>query len=293
MTAVHQLSWQAESGRVYGILGPNGSGKTSMIRMLLDLIEPDAGRIIVNDTPEYNRTLEFRRAVGYLPEERGLYRKQKTLEVLIYFGQLKGLSRSVAKQRALQYLERLELSAYADQLIQSLSKGMSQKVQLIATLLHQPQLMILDEPFTGLDPKNVKFIREFISERKAAGALVLLCTHRMAEAEKLCDDILMLNKGQLVLAGPQAEIRRERGVRIRLETGIVVDRFSSVKATSLNGQYQEVELESGCNVGQFLQELSALNGAIHDLQVTPVSLEELYLRAVEEQVEGDAQPDNH
>ncbi len=289
VTAVNNLSWRAERGRVYGILGPNGSGKTSMIRMLLNLIQPDSGQILVNDSVDFNSAAEFRQSLGYLPEERGLYRKQKVLEVLVYFGQLKGLSSLEARNRARQFLERLELAAHEDQLIQSLSKGMSQKVQLIATLLHEPQLVILDEPFTGLDPKNVTFIREFIAERRAAGALVLLCTHRMDEAEKLCDDILMLNKGRLVLSGPQNEIRQERGVRIRLDSSVALDQFSSVKGTSRMGRHQEVELRSESSVGQFLEELSSLNGAIHDLQVTPVSLEELYLRAVEERVEGDAQ----
>ena len=181
LEAVRDVSFAIPDGKVVGVLGPNGSGKTSLMRMLLDLTRPNAGSIYVNEALWGNRTRDFRRSIGYLPEERGFYKKEKVLETLVYLASLKGLSASDARERAERMLEKVGLTPFAGKPLTALSKGMGQKVQFIASLLHDPSVLIMDEPFSGLDPVNVALVREIILERKAAGALVFVSTHRMSE----------------------------------------------------------------------------------------------------------------
>ena len=204
---VHDVTFEIQTGEIFALLGPNGAGKTTLIRMITDIIKPDSGEIHFEGLPV---GADRRRLVAYLPEERGLYKRARVAEVLEYWGALKGLKSADARREAHQLLERVELSEWADKQVQALSKGMQQKVQLCTALIGRPRLMILDEPFSGLDPINVQLLEEILHERRAEGVTVLLSTHRMNKVEELCDRALMINKGHMVLYGPVREIRRAR-----------------------------------------------------------------------------------
>lgn len=207
-TAVDRVSFTIEEGSIYGLLGPNGAGKTSTIRMMMQIILPDEGAINILGQPV--AMLDTAR-IGYLPEERGLYKKMKIVELLTFFGQLKSLSRVEARSRALRWLERLDLSDYAEKTSEDLSKGMQQKVQFIATVIHDPELIILDEPFSGLDPVNVNVLTEIILDYHKRGHTVIFSTHMMEQVEKLCEQICLINRGRVVLEGALAEVKRRYG----------------------------------------------------------------------------------
>jgi ABC-2 type transport system ATP-binding protein len=203
--ALNDVSLSVQAGEVFGLLGPNGAGKTSLIRLALDIVRPDSGEVRVFGAPPNPGVLD---RVSYLPEERGLYKKQKILEVLVYLGELKGLGASAARSAALSWLERIGLAHVANQRVETLSKGLSQKVQLAAALLSDPPLAILDEPFSGLDPLNARLVTEVIEERRARGQTTVLSTHQMDRAENLCDRIVLISHGEVLLAGTVPEIRR-------------------------------------------------------------------------------------
>jgi ABC-2 type transport system ATP-binding protein len=206
--AVKGLSWRVPEGVVYGLIGPNGSGKTTTIRMILDIFSPDEGKIEVFGRRADARTRDL---VGYLPEERGLYKKMRVADVLLYLGRLKGVSTAELKRSIAAWLEKLGLGQCGDRRVEDLSKGMQQKVQFIATVLHGPKLLILDEPFSGLDPVSADLLKDSVLEMKKKGCTILLSTHAMEAAEKLCDSVLMLYRGSKVLDGPLAALRREHG----------------------------------------------------------------------------------
>ena len=213
--AVKDLSLRIEPGTMFGLLGPNGAGKTSAIRMMIGMTLPDSGSVSLFGEP-FDRSLLPR--VGYLPEERGLYKRMKVLEQLVFLGQLRGLDATLATRRAKDWCERLQIAGSLDSVTQSLSKGMQQKIQFIATLLHEPDLIIMDEPFSGLDPVNVILLRDVLLEIKAEGRAILLSTHRMEQAEKLCDAICLINAGQGVLSGSVREVKsRYKRDRVLIE----------------------------------------------------------------------------
>lgn len=209
--ALDNVSWSAQSGEVFGILGPNGAGKSTMLKVFLGIVRPNVGRVLVNDKPLSELTAKLRSVVGYMPEERGLYQDETVLRQLVYLGMLKGLTHKESKKRSLDLLERFELSDWTNAKIAALSKGMSFKVQLIACLVHAPQVVILDEPFYGLDPVNIRLVRSVICELRSSGSLVLLSTHMMNEVEKLCDKIVMMYRGRIVVEGAVSEIQRKYG----------------------------------------------------------------------------------
>ncbi len=203
-TAVDALSFEVEQGEIFALLGPNGAGKTTMIRMILDILRPEEGAIEVLGGPITERTKE---RIGYLPEERGLYRNVSVLEVLVYLGQLKGMSRRAARQRALALLEEVGLGAHARSKVRELSKGMQQKVQIIATVLHAPQLIVVDEPFSGLDPVNTRLIKDLLYRMRAQGTTIVMSTHQMHQVEEMADRLLMLHHGRRVLYGAVDAVR--------------------------------------------------------------------------------------
>lgn len=213
--AVCDLSLRVERGSVHGFLGPNGAGKTTSLRMILGMLLPESGRLSVLGSPS---ALAVRDRVGYLPEEKGLYRSMRCAEVIAYFARLKGLGRSEATRRARSLLERHGLGAFAMAKVETLSKGMGQKVQVLASIAHGPELVILDEPFSGLDPVNQQVLEEIISDLKARGATILFSTHVMAHAERLCDRLSILGGGRGLFEGTVPEARRLLPVRIALET---------------------------------------------------------------------------
>ena len=206
--AVDDVTFEVGGGEVFGLLGPNGAGKTTLLRLLMSILIADAGEILLDgrplERPDGDR-------IGYLPEERGLYRKEKVREVLIYFGMLKGLARRAARARAEQWLDRVGLPEAAGRRVDELSKGMQQKVQIAGALLHDPDILVLDEPFSGLDPLNTVLIKDLLRDMSRAGRLVILSTHQMPMVEALCDRVAMIDRGRLVLYGDLQEIRRGQG----------------------------------------------------------------------------------
>lgn len=213
--AVDDVSLRIPPGVIYGFLGPNGAGKTTTIRMILDIIKPTRGAIAVLG---HRSALEARGRIGYLPEEKGLYKKMKTWAVIAYFATLKGLSRRQAKTRALELLERFGLRDFAEARVEVLSKGMSQKVQMLASIAHDPDLVILDEPFSGLDPVNQQVMEEIIREMAARQRTIIFSTHVMQHAERLCSRILLIAKGRKIFDGTLGEARRTIPRRVRIET---------------------------------------------------------------------------
>lgn len=207
-TALDDVSLTVKEGKIYGLLGPNGAGKTTLIRIINHITAPDSGRVIFNGHQLCQNDVDF---IGYLPEERGLYKKMKVGEQAIFFARLKGLSRSEAVRRLREWFERLEIISWWDKKVEDLSKGMAQKVQFIVTVLHQPRLLIFDEPFSGFDPINANILKDEILRLRQQGATVIFSTHNMSSVETLCDDITLINNSHNILTGNVAEIRESLG----------------------------------------------------------------------------------
>ena len=204
MRAVDQVSFAVQKGDIYGFLGPNGAGKTTTIRMIMGIIQPDSGSIEISDNNMDNLGGQI---VGYLPEDRGLYQKQKLGEIIVYFGLLRGLEKTAAKAKVAEWLERFGLGDQQKRKVEELSKGNQQKVQFILSLVHDPTLLILDEPFTGLDPLNQLLLKEIIQEKREAGTTILFSTHQMEQVERLCNNICLINQGRIIVEGALESIR--------------------------------------------------------------------------------------
>jgi ABC-2 type transport system ATP-binding protein len=215
--AVDDISFGIPAGSIYGFLGPNGAGKTTTIRMMMRILLPDTGEVSVFGN---SGTRIDKSRIGYLPEERGLYKKMNLLDMLVFFGVVKRMDRKTARRRAGKWLERFDLAGYADKRVEGLSKGMQQKVQFITTVLHEPELIILDEPFSGLDPVNTNLLKDIILEYHNKGHTIVFSTHMMDQVEKLCDRICLINKGRIVLGGTLENVKQEygqNGVTLRFE----------------------------------------------------------------------------
>ncbi|MEM7453583.1 MAG: ATP-binding cassette domain-containing protein [Planctomycetota bacterium] len=287
--AVDNVSWQAGGGEIFGLLGPNGAGKTTMIRMMLDILRPDTGRVLLNDDPTGNRTLEFKQNIGYLPEERGLYKKRKVMDVLIYFAALKGLDRAAAKVRAGEMLERFELSAWANRKIEDLSKGMSQKIQIASCVLHDPDIVVLDEPFSGLDPVNVRIVRDTIHDLKAKNKLVFLSTHMMSEVDALCDRIFMINNGQQVLYGDLDEIKRSyTEYEVLLDLEARPEGLPSVESVKVTAQGKGVHLEQGRTIYDLMAEMAAEKRPFKKFEEAYTPIEDIFVAVVKQKAAGSS-----
>ena len=224
--AVDDLSLSIPAGTIYGLLGPNGAGKSTTIRMLMDIIAPDRGEVRLFGR---TRTPEDQDRIGYLPEERGLYQKMKVVDHLVFLAELHGLARHEARPKIDSWLERVDLADRAKSKVEELSKGMQQKIQLIATVLHEPDILILDEPFSGLDPINQGLFKDLLAEYRSLGRTILFSTHIMEQAEKLCDHICLISDGRTVLEGELAAIKRGlRGNTYRLVAGGDVERLAEI-----------------------------------------------------------------
>jgi ABC-2 type transport system ATP-binding protein len=276
VTAVDDLSLTVPRGTVYGFIGPNGSGKTTTLRMIMNILIPDGGAIRVFGE-------ELRGActdrIGYMPEERGLYKKMKVREILAFYG---GLKRNGDVRREVdRWIDRLELADWADKKVETLSKGMSQKVQFIATVVSGPELVILDEPFTGLDPVNTDVIREAVLELQAAGATVIFSTHDMTMAEKMCDFIFMIFKGRKVLDGTLTTIQDEYGsdtIRVRVEGGAGELRgLPGVEKISNYGQLQELRVARGGDPHEVLAAMMA-RARVNSFEIARPSLHDIFVR---------------
>ncbi|EDY80951.1 ABC transporter, ATP-binding protein [Verrucomicrobiia bacterium DG1235] len=281
--AVDTLSLTVPSGAIYGFIGPNGSGKTSTIRMILNILEPDSGSIEVLGQTKA-RTANDR--IGYLPEERGLYKKMKVASLLEYYATIKGMPAREARLEGKRWLEKFDLAAWADKRIEALSKGMAQKVQFIATVQTRPELIILDEPFSGLDPVNLEAVRDAILELRAQGATIVFSTHDMAMAEQMCDSILMIYKGQKVLDGSLKSIKDKYGqdtIRLRTDRGAdaLID-LPEIEYKRDFGNYQEIRVSGDSNdlLAKLLQ-----RARIEQFEITRPSLHDIFVRIAKPQNE--------
>ncbi len=279
--ALQGLSLQVEQGEVFGLLGPNGAGKTTFIRILMDIIRPDSGSLWLFG--ESHRRAHLDR-VGYLPEERGLYTKQKVLEVMTYFGNLKGLSRSEARKRSLAALERMDLSETAGWRVERLSKGMSQKVQIASMLLNDPELCVLDEPFTGLDPVNVRLVQDLIQERRAAGRTTILSTHRMNQVEALCDRVALIHTGRLMVYGAVQEVRERHSqaeVRVRME-GEPPELPGVERAIREENASWRLLLKDGARPRELLRQLVDGGAQVDGFERILTPMEDIFIHVVQE-----------
>lgn len=277
-TAVDHLSFDVYKGEIFGLLGPNGAGKSTTIRTVMDIIKPDEGTVcVLGRSPD-----EAREDVGYLPEERGLYRDQKVIDVLVYLGELKGVSRDVARENAYRWLERVELEDRAQSKVKDLSRGMQQKLQFAATMVHDPDLLILDEPFQGLDPVNVGLLKTLIRDLAAQGKTIVLSAHQMNLVEALCDRILLMNHGRRVLYGELDQIKRDYAPNtVRVRTSASLDDIAGVINTRRDGDTVTLTLD-GMTSQQLLHTLVARDVPVESFEVATAPLEEIFVSVVKE-----------
>lgn len=275
VTAVNDLTLDVPEGAIYGFIGPNGSGKTTTIRMIMNILLPDQGDIAVFG----QRSASVRDDVGYLPEERGLYKRMTVRRVLRYYGQLKGKSPAQLDPVIAQWLEKLQLTSWADKKVQALSKGMSQKVQFISSIVSSPKLLILDEPFSGLDPVNANALTEAVLGLRRQGTTIVFSTHDMGAAERLCDRIFMIFRGHKVLDGTLEEIQSKYGqdtVRIRCRDGAAaLSSFPEIDSLNDYGNYQDLRLKGDAQA--FLAKL-AQRTAVYQFELTKPSLHDIFVR---------------
>jgi ABC-2 type transport system ATP-binding protein len=279
--AVDDVSLSANPGTVTGLLGQNGAGKTTTIRMLMDILGPDRGEVLLFGRP---RQRDDGRRIGYLPEERGLYRKMTVRDQLLFLAELNGVRRTEAGGRVDEWLGKVGLAEWSDKKVETLSKGMQQKVQLVGTVLHDPELLILDEPFSGLDPINQGLFKEMISELKGRGKTILFSTHILEQAEKLCDEIVMIAKGRVVLTGNLAELKRERGGReVEAEFAAPPAGLESVPGvgrTIVTGETARIELTPGTTPAALLAELVRAGHPLTGYRSLEPDLESIFVEAV-------------
>ncbi len=277
---VNRVSFEVRPGEIFALLGPNGAGKTTLIRMITDILKPDSGEILLDGTRIGG---DSRRQIAYLPEERGLYRRVSPIEVLVYYGELKGLSAHAARAAGLALLERMELAEWATKQVQTLSKGMQQKVQFCTALIGEPRLLILDEPFTGLDPLNTQLFEELLAERRAAGCTVLLSTHQMNKVEELCDRALMINRGHMVLYGSVRDFRRQyadHAVTVRCDRR--PDAVAGVHGIAAGDGDWKLMLEPAASPQSVLRELVASGLGIESFSIANLPLEDVFVKVVRE-----------
>ena len=278
MKAVDKASFEVNQGEIFGLLGPNGAGKTTLIRMLLDLIKPDSGRVAVLGGP---MTEAKKNHIGYLPEERGLYQDIPLDRCLIYLTTLKGLSPNEAKARAQTFLERFDLSDHRRKKVKELSKGMQQKAQLIVTLIHQPELIIIDEPFTGLDPLNTQMVKNLLRELRTQGATIIMSTHQMHQVEEMCDRIVLLNQGKVLLYGSLADIRRRfSGHAILVRTPDRLEQVSGVTHIETHNGASKLRLAADTTPQAVLQGLVQAAIPLDYFEIATPTLDEIFIRVV-------------
>ncbi len=284
--AVDGLTFTVPAGSIFGLLGRNGAGKTTTIRMIMDILHPDTGTIRVLEQP-LGEAVKDR--IGYLPEERGLYQKMTVADMLEFHGSIKGLAAAEARRRGLTWLDRLELGAWADRKVEDLSKGMQQKAQFIAAILHGPDLLILDEPFSGMDPVNQEVLKDLILEINRSGCTVIFSTHQMDSAEKMCHEIALIDRGRAVLAGPIASIKSRFGtnsVQIEFEgDGAFLAGLPGVESAHLGGQKAEIRLAQGADPQAILR------GAVDRLKIRHFSVVSPTLHSIFIQQVGRERPE--
>ncbi len=285
--AVHDLSLTVPRGSVYGFLGPNGAGKSTTIRMALSIYEPTAGKVEILGR---SSALEVRNRIGYLPEEKGLYKKMRAVEVIAYFGMLKGMSRADANRKAAELLERYGLAEKSKVRCEALSKGMQQKVQVLASIVHAPEFVILDEPFSGLDPVNQEVLEQVIADLAKAGATIVFSTHVMEHAERLCDRIVLIARGRRLFDGTLAESKRILPRRVLLETGAAPEQLARLpgvarvertggESPGQSARY-EVLVSEGARADEILSACFRSGIELHSFDKNDPSLRDVFLKLV-------------
>lgn len=279
--AVDNVSFTVDSGEIFGLLGPNGAGKTTTIRIILDIFKPDRGDVSIlgGKMDEAKKNL-----IGYLPEERGLYQDIPLERCLIYLASLKGLTAADARSRINVYLERFDLLDYRQKKVKELSKGMQQKAQLIATLVHEPQLIIIDEPFSALDPVNTQMVKDILQEQRQRGATIVMCTHQMHQVEELCDRIVLIDHGKVVLYGQLEEIRhRYSGQDLLVKTGVPLPTdLPGVLKTEAHNNAVRLTLTPGTTSQTLLRTMLERGLPIEKFEIAMPDLDEIFIRVVDE-----------
>lgn len=279
-TAVNQVSFGVEKGQIFGLLGPNGAGKTTTIRMINHILNPDTGHISILGEAVSPKSQE---RIGYLPEERGLYKKMKVFDQLMYLAQLKGLSQTAAKTAIEFWLDRFEASSWKKKEVSELSKGMSQKIQFIATVAHDPEIYIFDEPFSGLDPINSEMLKEVILEEKNRGKTILFSTHRMEQVEQMCDDICLFNQGKAVLQGNLQSIKQSFGNNTVLLDFIgdseFLNQLEGVRINNRSTNFAEIRLLEGASP-QHILEIAMKHAEIQRFEIVQPSLQDIFISTV-------------
>lgn len=283
--AVDNISFSIQSGEILGLIGPNGAGKTTTIRMILDIFKPDEGQVTIFNSPmnEAKKNL-----IGYLPEERGLYQDITLEKCLRYLASIKGVSKQETDERLTQYLERFDLTDFRRKKVKEMSKGTQQKAQIIATFLHQPKLVIVDEPFSALDPVNTQMVKELLNEEKARGTAIIMSTHYMNQAEELCDRILLINKGRIVLEGQMAELRKQFAkpeILVRSAQALPenIPGVSSIKAEN---HHQRIYLEAGQQPQKVLEAIVKRGILLEQFEIAVPTLDEIFISVVTGQGES-------
>ena len=284
------VSFAAESGRAFGLLGRNGSGKTTTIRIIMGIFPQDSGKVLIDGRGDYKKSLS---KIGYLPEERGLYPKRKIIEQMIYFGELRGISRATAKKNAEHLLEKLEATEHINKKLETLSKGNQQKIQLAISLITEPDILILDEPFSGLDPVNQVVLKSLVSEMVAAGKLVIFSSHQMANVEEFCDDVCIVEKGEIVLSGNLRNIKKSypRNRVLCAPESANLQEFEKllsgdpeisamIASTAHTRQGLAITLKNEGDKARLFSAMSAIGISLDIFKVMEPSLEEIFIEKV-------------
>ncbi len=278
--AVTDVSFEVDRGEIFGLLGPNGAGKTTTIRLLLDIFKPDRGTVSILNGPMNDAKNNL---IGYMPEERGLYQDTPLERCLIYLSTLKGLSTTEAQSRLEPYLERFDLAKHKHKKVKELSKGMQQKAQIINTILHKPELVIIDEPFTSLDPLNTQLVKDVMRSLRDQGTAILMSTHQMHQVEELCDRIVLIDEGRDVLYGPLDDIRRRfSGHAVLVRAAGALPHIEGVVDTARHNNALKLTLASGVSPQQVLQDLMANDVTVEKFEIAVPTLDEIFIRVVKE-----------
>ncbi len=288
---IKELSMEVKEGSIFGFLGANGAGKTTTMRMILDIIRPDSGRITWNgkdmrEMPRHN--------LGYLPEERGLYPKVEVQEQLIFLARLNGLSKSAAANQLDEWLERFDITRYRKMKVEELSKGNQQKIQFLATILHDPLILIMDEPFSGLDPVNANLLKEAFLELHRRGKTMIFSTHQLEQVEELCEDVLIIDKGQTIIQGSVREVKRRQGrnvARLKLDNdpeALWLDTLEGVQVTKRRQDYIEMQIQANLNPNLIVEAALQHDGIISRFELTEPSLTDIFIEYVGKSAVPDA-----
>lgn len=278
---VNDVSFEVDGGEIFALIGPNGAGKSTTIRMMMDIIKPDSGEILINGN---HLGEDAKNRIGYLPEERGLYRKLKIMDTIVYLASLKGADPAAAVERAENMLKKFDLFDHRYKKIEELSKGMGQLTQFVVTVAHNPDLIILDEPFAGLDPVNSRLLKDTIRELRAEGKAIILSTHRMNEVQEMCDRLFMINKGRRLLYGKLNDIRhqyRAHAAVVESPTPLP-ETLKGITKRQVKGNVTEIQLDSTTSPQELLTQLVSAGVAVERFEVATPSLDEIFVRVVKQ-----------